>query len=109
MSAELVEMGLVKTPEAIESVHTKCIEWANVIFDQPRRTAMTTIYDWLEQVGLAREEDELEPATEWDTKFSDNKFGQSNKSVYLAGRFGQWKYYWTDDCVLRGKYLSENI
>jgi hypothetical protein len=20
----------------------------------------------------------------------------------LAGRYAQWKYYWTDDCVLRG-------
>ena len=29
------------------------------------------------------------------------------KDLALAGRFGQWKYYWTDDCVLRGKKLSD--
>jgi len=27
--------------------------------------------------------------------------------VILAGRFGQWKYYWSDDCVLRGKQIGE--
>jgi hypothetical protein len=25
----------------------------------------------------------------------------------LAGRFAQWKYFWTDDCVLRGRQLAE--
>ena len=107
--AELVEMGLIKSKDDIDSVHSKWIEWANVIFDQPRRTAMTTVFDWLQQVGLAHEADELEPATDWDAKFLNPTLAQSDASIYLAGRFGQWKYYWTDDCVMRGKYLGERI
>ena len=40
-----------------------------------------------------------------------SKFTTNDKvgDLILAGRFGQWKYYWTDDCVLRGKYISEAI
>jgi len=26
--------------------------------------------------------------------------------LILAGRFAQWKYYWSDDCVLRGKFIA---
>jgi hypothetical protein len=56
--------------------------------------------------GLVREEDDLAPMTEWDAKFENKaKLGE----IILAGRFSQWKYYWTDDCVLRGLYISKCI
>jgi len=106
---ELVEMGLVKSAADIESTHSVLVEWANVIFDQPRRKALTTIFDWLEQFGLARDEDEMDPVTDWDAKLAARPPVAADSFIYLAGRFGQWKYYWTDDCVLRGKYLSEKI
>jgi len=55
---------------------------------------------------LLRENDDLTPATDWSKKqVVKNKLGD----IILAGRFGQWKYYWTDDCILRGKYIAENI
>jgi protoporphyrinogen oxidase len=97
---ELQEMGLIDTPE---SVHTHCIPYANVIFDHRRRAAQNTVFSWLEQFGLMREDDDLEPMTMWEKVKP-----QSPGALALAGRFGQWKYFWTDDCVLRGKQLGKN-
>ena len=97
---ELVEMGLVQARERIESVHTLPIRFANVTFDHTRREALAQVLDWLEQHGLAREPDELDPTTDWDRKLADAR--PTGQTLMLAGRFGQWKYYWTDDCVLRG-------
>lgn len=103
---ELVEMGLVISNESIESTHTKWVQWANVIFDQQREAAQDQIFTWLEKYGLNREGDDLAPMTQWQTKFSEKA---NLGSIILAGRFGQWKYYWTDDCILRGKWIQENI
>lgn len=101
---ELVTMGLILSEEHIHSHHTKWIEWANVIFDQQRAEAQDKVFTWLESIGMKREDDDLEPMTDWDTKQT-----QQLGSIILAGRFAQWKYYWTDDCVLRGKYISKCI
>ncbi|MDR3696335.1 FAD-dependent oxidoreductase [Mucilaginibacter sp.] len=103
---ELIEMGLIQSKDNIESYHSKWITWANVIFDHKRIEAQNTILNYLETHGLVREEDDLLPMTNWQEKMSHNqKFGD----IILAGRFGQWKYYWTDDCVLRGKLIKDNI
>lgn len=101
---ELVEMQLLQSAEAVESVETNWIQWANVIFDLPRRQALDTVLDWLATQGLNREADDLEATTDWDTKAAAPV--ASEASLFLAGRFAQWNYYWTDDCVLRGKYIS---
>ena len=98
---ELKDMELIKSPE---TVHTHYVPYANVIFDHRRKEAQNKIFSWLEQYGLEREDDDLEPITDWSQKKSIN-IGQ----LGLAGRFAQWKYYWSDDCVMRGKLLSENI
>lgn len=105
---EIVEMGLIKSSEDISSVHSQWIEWANVIFDHSRKTALATIYSWLEQFGLRREANDLEPMTDWNI-VGNNGFYDEGASLFLAGRFGQWNYFWTDDCVMRGKYLGERI
>jgi protoporphyrinogen oxidase len=104
--SELVEMGLIKSLEAITAVHTKFVPWANVIFDHDRRVALDQVLDWLSQKGLRREDDDLEPITDWDRKLAE-PLPDEGQSLFLAGRYAQWKYYWTDDCVLRGLYLSE--
>jgi protoporphyrinogen oxidase len=104
---ELIEMGLIKSPEYIDDIHTKWVEWANVIFDNRKQDALNGIFNWMEQFGLYREADEQCPMTDWTNKFAQTK--KTTSSIFLAGRFGQWKYYWTDDCVLRGKFLSEII
>ena len=97
---ELVEMGMIHGPEHIESVHTQWVRYANVAFDMPRRDALRTVLDWLEEHGLAREPDELAPVDDWDAKLGAAV--PTGQSLILAGRYAQWKYYWTDDCVLRG-------
>lgn len=107
--AEMLEMGLVHSAGAIESAHSHWVEWANVIFDHPRRTALTIILNWLALHGLQREAQDLEPVVNWDEAFAAGQPFGDTASLFLAGRFGQWNYFWTDDCVLRGKYLNEKI
>jgi len=103
---ELIEMGLIKSKDSIESTHSKLVEWANVIFDHSRTEALEVIFNWLSNFGLVREQDDLMPMTDWDERDQDsNLLGD----IFLAGRFGQWKYFWSDDCVLRGRYLGERI
>jgi protoporphyrinogen oxidase len=101
---ELIEMKLIKSEDDIESYHHKWIDWANVIFDKERLAAQNEVLNWLETKGLVREEDDLEPMTDWDTK-EQKQLGD----LIMAGRFAQWKYYWTDDCVMRGKYIADSI
>ncbi len=109
---ELLEMGFIS--EAIYtqrsndlgklSYTTVHIPWANVIFDHERRPNLEVIFDWLEKYGLVRENDELESSTDWERRELNGTLG----SLVLAGRFGQWKYFWSDDCILRGKVISES-
>jgi len=101
--AELIEMRLINDRASVETYHTKWVQWANVIFDNQRVAYQDIILRWLEQYGLVREEDDLLPMTDWQSKFDESeKLGD----LILAGRFGQWKYFWTDDCVLRGKFIG---
>ncbi|MCX2574014.1 protoporphyrinogen/coproporphyrinogen oxidase [Pedobacter sandarakinus] len=106
VTGELLEMGLIADKKDIIEVHPRWVQYANVIFDLNHTTALNKVLNWLETYGLVREDDDLKPMTDWSSKkANDIKFGD----LILAGRFGQWKYYWTDDCVMRGKYISENV
>lgn len=100
---ELIEMKLINNKEDVLSYHSKWIDWANVIFDNSRRDAQNEVFKFLETKGLKREEDDLDPMTDWDVKMDKN---EPLGDIILAGRFAQWKYYWTDDCVLRGILIS---
>jgi len=66
--------------------------------------AQDEVFAWLEGMGMAREENDLEPMTDWEKK-QPTILGD----IILAGRFAQWKYFWTDDCVMRAKFISENL
>lgn len=110
---EFIDPSLLHGEEVVEglpgvSFFTKHVSWANVIFDHNRREALQTILDWLAAFGLEREDDDLDPTTDWENKLSQFS-RQSKGSLFMAGRYGQWKYYWTDDCVLRGKLLASRI
>lgn len=105
---ELVEMGFLdpgRCPGGWDDVrgHTVEVRWANVIFDHQRRALLDTIWNALEAYGLAREEDDLEPFTDWNAAPP----AHTAASLQFAGRFGQWRYFWSDDCVLRGKQLAQ--
>lgn len=103
---ELVEMGLIKNVDDVDSYFVRWVPYANVIFDIDYKENLDRIFAALEEYGLVREDDDLEPVTDWDNKLN---YPQKLGDIILAGRFGQWKYYWTDDCVLRGKRISECI
>lgn len=102
---ELCEMGFLR-PDLLENGladikwFTHDVAWANVIFDHHRRAALNAIWKWLASFGLEREPDDLLPTTEWTTAV------RPNGELIMAGRFAQWKYFWTDDCVLRGKQIT---
>ena len=51
--------------------------------------------------GLAREKNDLDIVDNWDFNPIENV-----GSIVNVGRFAQWKYYWTDDCVLRAKNVA---
>lgn len=101
---ELINMGLLDTA-AVTGVHSVPVPWANVIFDHSTRPALETIWTWLEQFGLMRESADTHPLTDWS---SDSNARANFGHLAFAGRYGQWKYFWTDDCVLRGRQMAGN-
>lgn len=104
---ELVEMGMIRSKDSIRYVQTVWVPWANVVFDLQRKEAQEKILSWLEMYGLVREDDDLHPMTDWDNKISSSR-ELKTAEIILAGRYAQWKYYWTDDCVLRGYLIGKN-
>jgi protoporphyrinogen oxidase len=103
--SELVEMGLVDNEQSVTSVHTVLAPWANVTFTHGTDTSLDAIWGWLEQYGLQRETDDCHPLCDWNSKLAEP--ANPTRSLHMAGRFGQWKYFWSDDCVLRGKLMGE--
>lgn len=105
---ELVEMGLVDpdsfAPGHASHRHHSFSPWANVIFDHDTAPALAAIWSWLEGFGLRREADDLSPLTDWGQPASA---APGPADLAMAGRFGQWKYFWSDDCVLRGHRLAQ--
>jgi protoporphyrinogen oxidase len=103
---ELCEMGFLR-PDLLENGQvdidwfTHDVAWANVIFGHQRKAALDVIWQWLEKFGMEREPDDLLPSTDWGT--ATRPKGQ----IVMAGRFAQWKYFWTDDYVLRGRQMEE--
>jgi len=107
---ELCEIGVVN-PELFQNgvqavVKTTYVPWANVIFRPDTAGALETIWNWLEKFGLRRESGDTHPLTNWDTTLNA-ELQLPSGTLAMAGRFGQWKYYWSDDCVLRGKQIAQ--
>lgn len=98
---ELVEMGILKNQSTMIDYHTKWVQWANVIFDYKRKESLNSILNYLNEFGLVRNEQDLLPMTDWA-----NYKSTQDADLFLAGRFAEWKYYWTDDCILRGKKIK---
>lgn len=98
---EMKGIGILKS---CIKYHYKYVKYANVIFDHNRESALNKIWSWLEDFGLQREDDELSP-----TISSEKTILLNIPELAFAGRFAQWKYYWTDDCILRAIDLSRSI
>lgn len=77
---ELIEIGCIDHRDAVTSSHVEYVPWANVIFDLNRAECLTIVNDWLD-----------------------------SQDVLRAGRFGHWKYMWTDGAVLTGKAAAESL
>ncbi len=102
---ELYEMGLIQSDVDSDSLHSFVthFKWGNVIFDHARRNSLDIIYEWLSDKGLVRELDEMHPSSEsWEKTPSIQ-----SATLVFAGRYGQWKYLWSDDCILRGRQIGE--
>lgn len=80
---ELIEMGILRGRDFVIDCHTNWVQWANVIFDHKRRSALDTILHHLEQFGLLRNEQDLEPMTDWDS------FDYQSGELQLMGRFAE--------------------
>jgi len=77
---ELIQMGLLEGLDAVHSVSVRYCPWGQVIYDHNRRAALDRINKFLESFGVIR-----------------------------AGRYSQWGYMMTHDCVLRGKKIAEHL
>ena len=77
---ELVEMGLLESLTAVRSVHVRFVPWANAIFDRNRQPALNKIVPFLD-----------------------------SHSVTCLGRYAEWEYLMTHDCVMASRQVAEKI
>jgi protoporphyrinogen oxidase len=77
---ELIEMGLLESRNAVISTNVRYAPWGQVIFDHNRRSALQTVNAFLDSVGVIR-----------------------------VGRYAEWKYAMTHDCVLRAKHEADKF
>jgi protoporphyrinogen oxidase len=101
---ELRKIGLIPTTALVTATaHTT--EWANVIFDLERKPALEEIYMFLTKFGLPR------GSNEFSANYPSNEtpIRSNHNGLYLLGRFGQWNYYWTHDCVKKARDISLQI
>ena len=107
---ELKQLGFIDTSRSKTAPrhHVQYAPYANIVFNQQREDSLDVIYSELEACGLIREQDALAPTTDWGKANAAVAPKFNLGAVHLAGRFGQWKYFWSDDCVMRGKQLKGN-
>jgi UDP-galactopyranose mutase len=64
----------------VHDVSVRYCPWGQVIYDHNRRQALDRVNQYLDSVGVIR-----------------------------GGRYAQWGYMMTHDCVLRGKKIAEYL
>lgn len=74
-----VNLGLFSKSDIIFSDYRE-IAYANVIFDHDRKSNLGIVHDYLDSVG-----------------------------IYYCGRFGEWDYLWSDQCVISGQDVAKKI
>ncbi|MEQ9638584.1 MAG: FAD-dependent oxidoreductase [Alphaproteobacteria bacterium] len=73
-------MGLIGADDAIDFVDVRHQRWGNVLFDHDRAAAVGLVRAYVEELGIR-----------------------------LAGRYGEWAYYWTDDAMVSGWRAADDI
>jgi protoporphyrinogen oxidase len=103
---ELVIMGLIeKDLQSKIEVHLQLIPFANVIFTTRTKEALDCIWRSMEQFGLLREPGDTHPLSRNAESEDSNAVGH----LVMSGRYAQWKYHWSDDCILRGKNIASRL
>lgn len=74
----MLEMGLILTPDAIESADIASVPTGQIIYDLNRRDALRRVNGFLEERGVLR-----------------------------VGRYSEWKYLMSDTCVLGGRRAAQ--
>jgi protoporphyrinogen oxidase len=77
---ELLEMGLLENMNAAISTHIRYVPYGQVIYDHNRRGALQIVNAFLDRVGVVR-----------------------------VGRYAEWKYAMTHDCVLKAKHEAAKL
>jgi protoporphyrinogen oxidase len=104
--SELAKMGIIKNSDDPRlQVQSTKILFANVAFLTDTFRHLEVLWTAFAEHGLQREPADTAPMTDW-TQSAPIHFKSS--SLWMAGRFAQWKYFWTDDCILRGKQLADS-
>jgi protoporphyrinogen oxidase len=76
---ELVRMGVL-TKDDVLWTRFREVKYANVVFDSKRADALATILPWIQGQG-----------------------------IFLAGRYGEWGYHWTDDATRSGWTAAQAV
>jgi protoporphyrinogen oxidase len=100
---ELVQMGLIPKTAKV-SWSTRYSKMANVIFNLDRENSLEIVYSFLGKFGLDRTENDLSA-----NFIEPEKLHTTTGILSLVGRFAQWNYYWTHDCIKKAKITSSII
>lgn len=76
--ASLKRTGVLRENDRILSRHTRLVSYANVIFDRDRPSAIRTVHEYLDDIGID-----------------------------YCGRYGDWGYMWTDESFISGERAVE--
>jgi len=77
---ELIEMGLIEDEKAVTSRNVRLSPWGQIMYDHNRKAALDRINSFLDQFGIIR-----------------------------VGRYSEWGYLMTHDCVLSSRDAAERI
>jgi protoporphyrinogen oxidase len=77
---ELFAVGLLKSSSRIRRVSTRVVPYANIVYDHYRAGALAIVKDFIRECDIT-----------------------------LAGRYGEWEYYWTDQALQSGLRASAAI
>lgn len=108
LDSEIRDIRLI-SDETTVSTSKKRIEWGNVIFTTETSETLNKIWETLSNFGLRRESGDTHPLAKW---LDDGRPDSGNNllgDLIMAGRYAQWKYFWSDDCLLRGKEVADAI
>lgn len=100
ISDALCQTGIIPSKHAILDMQSVFLPNANVQFFVGHKEHVNAIFGWLEQYKLFRFEGDTCPTTNWADARRDQGANLPAPELFLVGRFGSWKYYWTEDSVL---------